>query len=80
MPSAERKSREYVITGASKVPYDFGDEEILTAEDVNKMAQDRQVKLAEIEKRFNERQATKANAGINFNANAETVPEGGFVF
>lgn len=79
----ERKSREYVITGTAKVPYDFGDEEVLTTADVNKMAQDRQVMLAEVEKRYNERQASKAT-GINFNAAAATkaaeVPEGGFVF
>lgn len=79
----ERKSREYVITGTAKVPYDFGDEGVLTASDVNKMAQDRQVMLAEVEKRYNERQANKS-AGVNFNAAAATkaaeVPEGGFIF
>ena len=81
----ERKSREYVVTGTAKVPYDFGDEEVLTAADVNKMTQDRQVMLAEVEKRYNERQANKAAGGANFNAAAATkaaqaVPEGGFVF
>ncbi len=82
----ERKSREYVITGTAKVPYDFGDDEVLTAADVNKMTQDRQVALAEVEKRFNERQANKAAGGGTFNAAAATkaaqtaVPEGGFVF
>ena len=81
----ERKSREYLITGTAKVPYDFGDEEVLTVSDVNKMTQDRQVMLAEVEKRYNERQANKATGGVNFNAAAatkaaQTVPEGGFVF
>ena len=81
----ERKSREYIITGTAKVPYDFGDEEVLTAADVNKMTQDRQVMLAEVEKRYNERQVNKAADGVNFNAAAatkmtQTVPEGGFVF
>ena len=81
----ERKSREYVITGTAKVPYDFGDEKVLTAADVNKMTQDRQVMLAEIEKRYNERQVNKAAGGASFNAAAatkfaQTVPEGGFVF
>ena len=81
----ERKSREYLITGTAKVPYDFGDEEVLTVSDVNKMTQDRQVMLAEVEKRFNERQTNKTN-GVNFNATASAktaqaaVPEGGFVF
>ena len=72
----ERKSREYVITGTSKVPYDFGDEEVLTAEDVNKMAQDRQVRLAEIEKRYNDRK-TSTNQS---NATVQEVPAGNFVF
>ena len=81
----ERKSREYVITGTAKVPYDFGEEEVLTIADVNKMTQDRQVMLAEVEKRYNERQASKASNGTNFNAAttekaAQVVPEGGFVF
>lgn len=81
----ERKSREYVITGTAKVPYDFGDEQVLTTADVNKMTQDRQVMLAEIEKRHNERQANKTAGGVNFNAAtatkaAQNVPEGGFVF
>lgn len=72
----ERKSREYVITGTSKVPYDFGDEEVLTAEDVNKMAQDRQVRLAEIEKRYNDRKASTNQS----NATVQEVPAGNFVF
>jgi hypothetical protein len=66
------------------VPYDFGDEEVLTVADVNKMTQDRQVMLAEIEERYNKRKADKA-AGVNFNVNtatkaAQEVPEGKFVF
>ena len=76
----ERKSREYLITGTAKVPYDFGDEEILTAEDVNKMAQDRQVLLAEIEKRYNDRQESKKAGGNDFASAATKVPEGGFNF
>lgn len=80
----ERKNREYVITGTAKVPYDFGDENVLTVADVNKMTQDRQVMLAEVEKRFNERQANKTNGGANFGATktapTTAVPEGKFVF
>lgn len=77
----ERKSREYVITGTAKVPYDFGDEEVLTAADVNKMTQDRQVMLAEVEKRHNERQVNKTAGGATIaTKTAQNVPEGGFVF
>lgn len=68
-----RKNREYLITGTAKVPYDFGDEEVLTVADVNKMTQDRQVILAEIEKRFNERKNNKE-------PKTAEVPEGSFVF
>jgi len=64
----ERKSREYVITGTAKVPYDFGDEKVLTVEDVNAMNQARQIMLAEIEKRANENKVKQAANGINFEA------------
>lgn len=76
----ERKSREYLITGTAKVPYDFGDEEVLTAADVSKMSQDRQVVLAEIEKRFKERQNKTENSFDQVSKKTNTVPEGGFVF
>lgn len=72
----ERKSREYTITGTSKVPYDFGDEEVLTIADVNKMSQDRQIRLAEVEKAYNERKAQKS-AGMPATT---TIPEGEFIF
>lgn len=58
----ERKVREWVIMGTSKVPYDFGDETILTAEEVTKAAQDRELMLAETKKRSEER-ASKSNGG-----------------
>lgn len=81
----ERKSREYVITGTAKVPYDFGDEEVLTTADVNAMVQKRQEMLAEVEKRYNDRQAKNAAANsINFDVAAATkkaeVPVGNFTF
>lgn len=81
----ERKSREYVITGTAKVPYDFGDEEVLTTADVNTMVQKRQEMLAEVEKRYNDRQAKNAAANsVNFDVAAATkkaeVPAGSFTF
>ncbi len=81
----ERKSREYVITGTAKVPYDFGDEEVLTTADVNAMVQKRQEMLAEVEKRYNDRQAKNAAANsVNFDVTAATkkaeVPAGNFTF
>lgn len=82
--SAPRKNREYLITGSSKVPYDFGDPVVLDIKAINQMMQDRQIALAEIEERYKKRQADKANA-VSFDAakavaNAMPVPEGGFVF
>lgn len=85
---SERKSREYLITGTAKVPYDFGDEEVLTANDVSTMNQNRQIMLAEVESRHKERQAEKAANGVSFEATTKApsatkaagVPEGGFVF
>jgi hypothetical protein len=83
----ERKTKEYLITGTAKVPYDFGDEEVLTVADVNKLSQNRQVMLAEVEKRYNDRQmAKKANGGVNFGDAPKTapafnaIPTGGFKF
>lgn len=81
----ERKSREYLITGTAKVPYDFGDEEILTVEDIKKMSQDRQVLLAEVEKRFNDKQNANKNnfaapAASSNPVNNMKVPEGAFNF
>ena len=64
----ERKSREYVITGTAKVPYDFGDEKVLTKEEVIAMDQARQIMLAEIEKRANENKVNQAVNGISFGA------------
>ena len=80
--SYERKSREYLITGTAKVPYDFGDEDILTAEDVIKMSQDREVMLSEVEQRYKERKNTNE---VNFASNDNPVskvqvPAGQFVF
>lgn len=58
---ASIKTKEYCITGTKVVPYDFGDENVLTAEEVNTMVQDRQLLLAEIEKRYEERKNQKNN-------------------
>ena len=56
----ERKSKDWTITGTAKVPYDFGDENILTAEDLTKAQQDRQLLLADIKKRSDEYKAQRA--------------------
>lgn len=58
--SYERKIKEWVITGISPTPYDFGDESVLTVEEVQKAMQDREVLLADTKKRSDEYRATKA--------------------
>ena len=56
----EKKIREWIITGTSKVPYDFGDETILTVAEVQKAMQDRELMLADTKKRSAEYRAQKA--------------------
>lgn len=58
----ERKTKEWVITGTAKVSYDFGDEDVLTAEELTKAMQDRELMLAEVKKRSEEYRAQKAAA------------------
>lgn len=49
--SYERKVKEWVITGVAKEAYDFGDENILTFDDVANAIQNREVYLATVKKR-----------------------------
>lgn len=59
----ERKSREWLIEGMAKVPYEFGEEGVMTREELTKAMQDREVAWAAIQKRHDERQTAQ-----NFNA------------
>ena len=70
----ERKIREWVITGTAKVPYDFGDENILTVAEVTKAQQDREVMLAETKKRSDEYRANKNTADNAFGSVATSAP------
>lgn len=65
----ERKSREWLIEGMAKVPYEFGEEGIMTREELTKAMQDREVAWAAIQKRYDERQTVQ-----NFNT-APTMSE-----
>ena len=56
----KNSNKEWVITGTAKVPYDFGDESILTAEELTKASQNRQVYLADVKKRADEYKASRA--------------------
>ena len=53
-------NKEWIITGTAKVPYDFGDESILTADELQKASADRQVYLADVKKRADEYKASRA--------------------
>ena len=53
-------NKEWVITGTAKVPYEFGDSNVLTAEELTKASQNRQVYLADVKKRADEYKASKA--------------------
>lgn len=75
----ERKTREWVITGTAKETFEFGDEKILTAEELTKALQDRQVKLADIKKRNEEYKASK-NAPAAAASAAPKAKTGGFTF
>ena len=77
---SERKSREWTITGTAKVPYDFGDESVMTAEDLKKCMQNREVHWADLKKANDEYQASKAAATPVAKTTANTVPAGGFNF
>lgn len=57
--SYDRKVKEWIITNASKNIYDFGDESVMTVEDVSKAMQDREVYLAGVKKRADDYKASK---------------------
>lgn len=79
-----RTEREWLISGAPKQAYDFGDEKILTTEEVKKAAADREVMLADIKKRNDEYKAQRAAGNTSaISATAQpsaTVNAGGFTF
>lgn len=57
----ERTNREWVITGTAVVPYDFGDETVLTVDEVKEATKKREELWADIKKRNDEWQASRAN-------------------
>lgn len=75
----QRKIKEWVVTGAKKEPYDFGAEDVMTAADIAKAVQDRNVMLAENKKRSEEYYKSKNN-DFSDGASNTAVPTGGFSF
>lgn len=76
----ERKTKEWTITGTAKVPYDFGDEKILTAEELTKAMQDRQTLLAETKARSDEYRAQKASHTSTIPSSGASASVGSFTF
>lgn len=76
----ERKIREWVITGAAKEAYEIGDEKTgITVEEIKTAQANREVYLADIKKRQDEYQASKASTPATSIANAGAAA-GGFQF
>lgn len=73
-----RNLRQWEITSSASHPYDFGDEAVLTLEDVQKAVADREVMLADVKKRNEEYKARRA--ADNSNPATASATQGGFMF
>ena len=81
--TVERRVRNCVINHANKIPYDFGAEEILTAADIQKAMENRNVYLAEIKARsveYYKNAGAAAQASATPAAQTTGIPAGGFKF
>lgn len=83
----ERKVKEWLVTGTNPEVYEYGEENILTAEEVTKAMQDREIKLADIKRQQEEYEANRNAAAATpsgFSGNAMNTPTmakpGGFQF
>ena len=75
----ERKTKEWVVTGTARFPYDFGDESVLTADELTKAMQNRQVYLADKKKADEDYRASKATQNAT-PAAPTTAAKGTFTF
>ncbi len=76
----ERQIREWVITGTAKVPYDFGDESVLTEKELTEAMQNREVYLADVKKRQDEYNASKQASNTPANFSTPVAKNGDFSF
>lgn len=73
------RNREYVVTGANPVPYEFDSAETITADELKKALQDREVYLASEKKRVEEYRASQGGGNASPAAQAaNTVSKGDF--
>ena len=70
--TSERNIKEWVVTGTAKEPYEFGEENVLTVEELTKAMQNREILLADIKKKNEEYQASKNSGGISSSAAINT--------
>ena len=82
--TVSRTTREWCVDWARPVEYDFGSEDTMTAEDLKKAIQDREVYLADVKKRHDDyiasRDAAAATPSESVSDNAMNIPAGGFNF
>lgn len=76
----ERQIREWVVTGTAKVPYDFGDESVLTEKELTEAMQNREVYLADVKKRQDEYNASKQASNTPANFSVPVAKNGDFSF
>lgn len=77
----ERKSREWLLTGLKGAGYEFGDEDVLTVDELIKAQQDREVHLADVKKKADEYAAQKATTTVATKSGfGATIPAGQFNF
>ena len=76
------RARRFLITGANPVPYEFDTEGTITAAELSKVLQDREIYLAEVKKNAEEYNASKnaKSASPATQAATASVPQGGFSF
>lgn len=72
----ETTNRDFVITGTSKVPYMWDDDSTITAMEMKKALQDREIYLAGVKKRQEDYQNSKTNGAAAKTAMANTAASG----
>ena len=78
--TVERRVRNWVVNHANKMPYDFGAEDIMTAADIAKGMENRNVMLAEVKARSVEYYKGAGAVNSAPAASVPGIPAGGFKF
>ena len=76
----DRKIKEWIITGASNEPYEIGDENTITLDELKVAEQNREIALADVKKRQDEYQASKNGNAFNNATSGTTAATGSFIF